>query len=211
MINKTIFFLAAGVMATMASMPASAQWYVGGALGATKSKVSDSALPISGSTASSLSKDESASVYGLGVGYDLNRTWSLEGGYTSNGKIGGRRTSTAGTVGTFGAESTGYAWYGTGIGKLPLQDKFYLFGKLGLARTTTKTNLDTTGAVTLPAGTNMNRKHSEFNLLWGLGVGYDINRSVGLRLDYTQVKNVGNTNTGEGNIHSFTAGIGYRF
>ncbi len=211
MIKKFILLSAAGAMAGLLAMPAAAQWYVGGAIGVTKAKIDDGVLPITGSTASSLSKDDSASVYALAVGYGFTRNWALEGGYASNGTLSARRTSTGGGVGTFGAQSKGNAWYAAGIGKLPLQNQFYLFGKLGLAATTTKTTLDTTGAVALPAGTSSSRKRSESNLLWGLGAGYDFNRSLGLRLDYTQIQNVGDTSTGEGDVHTATVGVNYRF
>jgi OOP family OmpA-OmpF porin len=210
MINRIIFLLITGTIA-IAAIPASAQWYVGGAVGVTKAKIDDGVLPITGSTASSLNKDDTATVYGLAVGYDFTRNWALEGGYVDNGKFSARRTSTAGTVGTLGGQSKGNAWYATGIGKLPLQDQFYLFGKLGVAATTTKTNLDTTGAVTLPVGTSTSRKKSESNLLWGLGAGYDFDRALGFRLDYTQIQNVGDADTGEGDVHTLTAGIRYRF
>ncbi len=186
-------------------------WYGGVAIGGTAAKIDDGVLPIAGSTASSLSKDDSAGVFGLVVGYDISRHWALEGGYVKNGNFSARRTSTAGTVGTFGARSDGSAWTFTGIGKFPLQNQFYLFGKLGLAATTTKTDLDTTGAVVLPAGTSTNRKKSEWNLLWGLGAGYDFNRSLGLRFDYTRIANVGDASTGEGNVNTWTAGLKFRF
>lgn len=210
MINRTIYFFIAGAIAVTAA-PASAQWYVGAAIGATKTKIDDGVLPITGSTASSLTKDDSDTVYGLAVGYDFTRNWALEGGYVDNGKFSARRTSTAGTVGTLGAQSKGNGWYGTGIGKLPLQDHFYLFGKLGVAATTTKTNVDTTGAVTLPVGTSTSRKKSEANLLWGLGAGYDFSRTVGIRIDYTQIQNVGDANTGESDVRTVTAGIKFSF
>jgi OOP family OmpA-OmpF porin len=204
--------LVIALVAALLAMPASAQWYVGGAAGVTRTKIGDGVLPISGSTASSMTtKDASATVYSLAAGYDFTRNWALEGGYSNNGKFSARRTSTAGTVGTLGAQTEGSAWYFAGIGKLPVHDQFYLFGKLGIAATTTKTNLDTTGAVTLPAGTSTSRKKSESNLLWGLGAGYDINRTVGLRLDYTRIHDVGDASTGEGDVHTLTAGVKVRF
>lgn len=186
-------------------------WYGGVAIGSTWVKMDDGALPMAGSTASSLAKDESASVFGLGVGYDFSRNWALEGGYTKNGKFSARRTSTAGTTGTFGAQSDGSAWYLSGLGKWPVNPQLYLFGKLGIAATTVKTTLDTTGAFALPAGTSTSRKKSETNLLWGLGAGYDFNRSFGLRLDYTQIANAGDASTGERDIHAVTAALKFRF
>jgi OOP family OmpA-OmpF porin len=212
MIKRLFLLILSGVIAALLAMPASAQWYVGGAAGVTRTKIGDDVLPISGSTASSLTtKDASASVYSLAAGYDFTRNWALEGGYSNNGKFSARRTSTAGTVGTLGAQSEGSAWFFTGIGKLPIYDQFYLFGKLGIAATTTKTNLDTSGAVTLPAGTSTRRRKSESNLLWGLGAGYDFNRTVGLRLDYTRIQNVGDASTGEGDVHTLTAGVKFSF
>ena len=209
--NRLILISILGGMAALLATPASAQWYVGAGVGATETKIPSGVLPITGSTASSLSKDDSATVYGLALGYDFTPVWALEGGYVDNGKFSARRTSTAGTVGTLGAESKGTAWYAAGIGKFPLQNNFYLFGKLGAAATTTKTNLDTTGAVVLPTGTSASRKKSEANPLWGIGAGYDFTQSLGARLDYTQILNVGDSSTGEGDVHTITVGLKYRF
>lgn len=193
-----------------AQQPDQRGWYAGGAIGVTQTKIDDGVLPIGGSTASSLSKDESATVWGLAVGYDINRHWALEGGYANNGKFTARRTSTAGTVGTFGGQSKGDAIYFAGIGKLPLQNNFYLFGKLGLAATNAKTHLDTTGAVPLPNGVSETKK-SEANLLWGLGAGYNFTRNVSVRFDYTQIHDVGDRSTGEGDVNTFTVGLRYHF
>jgi len=211
MIKKPFLFFVPGVTAMLLAMPASAQWYVGGGVGITKTKIPGNVLAIDGSTASSLATDETSTVYTLGAGYDFTRNWAIEGGYSNNGSFTARRTSTAGTVGTLGAKSEGSAWVVSGIGKLPIQDQFYLIGKLGLAATTTKTNLDTTGAVTLPAGTSMNRKKSEANLLWGFGAGYDFNPKFGIRIDYTRILDVGDANTGEGDVQTVIAGVKFRF
>lgn len=186
-------------------------WYGGVFGGITKAKIGDGVLPISGSTASSLSKDDSAGVLGVALGYDFSPQWAVEGGYVDNGKLSVRRTSTAGTVGTFGAQVDGTAFYLAGIGKMHLANRFYLFGKLGVARTTTEANLDTTGAFALPAGIGANSKRTESNLLWGLGAGYDFTRTVGLRLDFTRITNVGDATTGEGDVNTLTAAVKFRF
>ncbi len=179
--------------------------------GITMTKIPNDVLAISGSTASSLSKDDSSSVYTLGGGYDFTKNWAIEGWLFQQRKIqlpahehGGRHRHSRRSV-------RGSAWYVSGIGKLPLQDQFYLYGKLGVAATTTKTNIDTTGAVTLPAGTSANRKKSEGNFLWGFGAGYDFNSTVGVRIDYTRVLDVGDSNTGEGDVNTLMAGVRFRF
>ncbi|MSQ62864.1 MAG: hypothetical protein EXR33_03345 [Betaproteobacteria bacterium] len=77
-------------------------WYGGVAVGTARFKFASDVLPIAGSTAQSLSKDESASTFALAVGYDFSRYWAVEGGYANNGNISARRTSTAGVVGTSG-------------------------------------------------------------------------------------------------------------
>ncbi|MSQ62863.1 MAG: hypothetical protein EXR33_03340 [Betaproteobacteria bacterium] len=96
-----------------------------------------------------------------------------------------------------------------GIGKLPLDTDFYLFGKAGLAETRAKTNLSTTGAV--PAATSTSPKRSKASFVFGGGIGYDFNRSFGLRLDYTRMSNVGDRNTGESDVGAWTAGLKFRF
>ncbi len=185
-------------------------WYAGVFGGLSKGDVDDSALPITGSTASALSKDDTTSVLGVAIGYDFSSRWALEGGYTINGKGSARRISTAGTVGSLGADVEGTAFYLAGIGKLRLDNKAYLFGKLGVARTTTEANLSSTGFA-IPAGVPINRKRTESNLLWGLGAGYDFTRKIGLRLDYTRTENVGDASTGEGSVNAFTVAVKFRF
>jgi OOP family OmpA-OmpF porin len=209
--KKAFLVFFSGIVSALLAVPASAQWYAGGGVGIAKTQIPGNALQIDGSTASSLATDESTTVYSLGVGYDFTRNWAIEGGYSNNGSFTARRTSTAGTIGTLGAKSEGSAWLVSGVGKLPIQDQFYLLGKLGLAATTSKTNLDTSGAVTLPAGTSMNRKKSEANFLWGVGAGYDFTPKFGMRIDYTRILDVGNADTGEGDVQTVIAGVKFRF
>lgn len=186
-------------------------WYGGVAVGGARNKFETDTLAIVGSTASSMAKDDTAGAFALAIGYDFSRNWAIEAGYLDYGNFSARRASTAGAVGTANATIDTNAWTLQGIGKFPLENQFYLFGKAGLAQTRTESNISTTGGVALAAGPSTNPKRSKAGFVFGAGIGYDFSRSIGLRLDYTRLSDVGNKETGKGDIDTWTAGLKFRF
>lgn len=134
----------------------------------------------------------SAGVYGGLLGYQFNKNLAVEGQFTGSSKF-----STATWSGKADALSI------TAVGILPLNDSFSLYGKLGMARSSTKVS----GTA---AYTNGNRTAATY----GAGVQYDINKQYGVRLGvdrYSQALN--NAAGGSTNYNStvWNAGAIYRF
>lgn len=95
-------------------------------------------------------REDSWKLYG---GYQFNPTWGAELGYNDLGRYRGADVE---------------SWTLAGTGTMPLNERWSLLGKLGVA---------------------MNRPQSaglsdRTDLLMGLGVGYTLSRNVGLRLEY---------------------------
>jgi OOP family OmpA-OmpF porin len=95
-------------------------------------------------------REDSWKLYG---GYQFNPTWGAELGYNDLGQYRGADVE---------------SWTLAGTGTMPLNERWSLLGKLGVA---------------------MNRPQSaglsdRTDLLMGLGVGYTLSRNVGLRLEY---------------------------
>ena len=62
---------------------------------------------------------------------------------------------------------------------MPLSNKFYLLGKLGVSRNEIDNVSATVGGVTITAS-----GARKTDLLAGLGVGYNFNKNVGVRFEY---------------------------
>lgn len=105
--------------------------------------------------------------YNLMFGYKVNKNFSAEIGYSSflsNAKV-------ANTVAT---TETADGFEAAGIGQLPVNDKFAVFGRLGYTNISAKYSLNGT----------VGRTEYLSGLVYGLGVQYDINKKVGARLGY---------------------------
>lgn len=87
------------------------------------------------------------------------------------------------------------------MGTLPLDERFILVTKAGLA----VWNINTTST---PASTGLSPTGLDF--LWGLGVQLDMNKSFALRCMYDSHM-IGDSVTGRGTLASFTIGAMFRF
>ncbi|HKU71355.1 MAG TPA: outer membrane beta-barrel protein [Burkholderiales bacterium] len=148
------------------STPGESGFYGGLGVGGTKSDVN--AGPISGA------KDDKDTAWKAFGGYQFNRYIGVEGGYIDLGK--------SSVVGPAGAASfDNQAWQASVVGSMPINNQFALTGKLGIARTDTDT-VANIGAQPLLA--------SDHNTdpTYGLGVRYDINKSVGVRAEWERLR-----------------------
>jgi OOP family OmpA-OmpF porin len=194
-----------------AQAPAEKGWYGGISVGRSEVDIANDALPVVGATATSLAKDETDTAFGLGVGYQFNRNFALEGGYRDVGKFSATRTVTAPAAGTNRAGIKSSGWGIFAVGYLPLANQFSVLGKIGTAYTTTKTSLTTTGAVVLLPGVNPNPRRREWNLGYGVGLEYAFTQRAAVRLEFERLENVGDSNTGEGDIDVWSLWLKYRF
>lgn len=162
--KKIIFALITGAVAFSA---AHAQPYIGVGVASA-----DHDFNVAGATGkSSDGYKASGKVFG---GYEFDKTWGAEAGYTdfrsahSNFTVGG----TPGQL-----ESDGHSLYVAGKASAPINEQFSVFGKLGVARN--KSSLSGTGA-----GAALRRSESKTEAYAGLGGQYNINKQVALTLEY---------------------------
>jgi OmpA-OmpF porin, OOP family len=112
-------------------------------------------------------------------GYQINRNFAAELGYHNLFDKSGVKVT---------------AWEFAGVGLFPLANRVSLLGKLGLARAESKANLGIFGSV----------KDTSTELLFGIGVQYDVNRNVGIRAQWNRI------NTDE-EVDVLSVGVIYRF
>jgi OmpA-OmpF porin, OOP family len=109
------------------------------------------------------------------VGYQVIPNLAVEAGYGSYG------TATA-TGGGFTLEGEGASFQISAVGSYPVADAFSVIGKLGLAMSTFK-------AIANFGGASTSAKENDTDVVWGVGVLYNINQSVGLRAQWETIMN----------------------
>ena len=100
------------------------------------------------------------------IGYQVNRTISVELGYTHLGEVSGSELGIP-----FEAEAT--AWEVIGIGKLPLGNNFSVYGLLGIAMVEAEVSV---------GGVSADDDSTE--LTFGVGAQYDVSRNLGIRAQW---------------------------
>lgn len=104
--------------------------------------------------------DSSDTAYGVLLGYQYNRNFAIEGEYTDLRRF----TTIAGVTGKSDV------WGLSALGIMPLENRFSVFGKLGIARSDTTTS----------AATGERRTAATY----GLGGQFDATPMIGLRLSW---------------------------
>jgi len=130
---------------------------------------------------------------------------AIEGAYTRLGEFDYSAAASSPAADTISGKYKAHALSLSGLGILPLQQRWSV--KAGLART--KTDLEAssaTGAVALG-----NTSGSRTGLLIGAGAIYDINRSVFAEAGWDRYAQIGSDDTGKGHADVFSVGGGYRF
>jgi OOP family OmpA-OmpF porin len=122
----------------------------------------------SGTTSSTLSSGS----YRLDAGYNFNKNWGVELGTFGNG-------TTSNGSGNAMAPNTTYV---AAVGTIPLNDKFDVFAKAGAVM----------GQQTGAGVTSCTMCGAQSVLMYGVGADYNINKQLGIRLQY---ENFGNTVT----------------
>ncbi len=213
-INKVAMLGVAALISVMAQ-PAAAQWYGGVSAGVTSTKINESYVAVTGSTANSYTAKERDTGFKLQVGYQANQNFSLEGGYVDLGKFKLINNVTAPFVGSATGTGTADGWNMMAVGMLPVSKDFSFIGKLGTLYSTTKVDITTSGAVTLAAGALASRKQSEWNLAYGLGFQYALDKSVSLRGEWERFDGLGRedtlTGTGKYDFNLYSVGVNFKF
>lgn len=162
----------------------SAPWYVGLNLG--QSRISD--------FGNGFSKGDDTDTTGtVNLGYQFNRNFAVELGYTDFGKF---KVSNASGSGEWKSDGVGLSL----VGILPMDNRWALYGKLGAFYSDTRVEgIPGTGSDKRTNGTA------------GLGVSYDFgNRIVG-KAEWNYYNDVGESSTGKPTLNTVTLGVAYRF
>lgn len=194
----------AGLVGASTSFADDSGWYVLGGVGPTtggrdQSKL-DHTLKAAGASGFS-SSINTATVYKLQAGYQINSFFAVEGGYiasnreiysASGGNLPGPVTATGRISG----------WNLTAVGILPLAYQFSLLGKLGAAGIGDTDTLTGFGQPVYAMG-------SKTDLTYGFGAKYDFTKAVFVRLDVDSY-NIGSTlSATRSNV--WMLGLGYKF
>ncbi len=186
--------------------------YLGGGIGAAVLPFDeDDFLQVQGATQSAVTSEEGSFAFKAFVGYRFHQNFALEAYYADLGDFWFQRNVTAPFGGTAKADIESSGWGIDALGIFPLPRQWSLFGKLGGFYSTTKTTYTSTGAVAFAPGTNLNPERKEWNFKVGFGGQYDINRNFAVRAEIETYFDVGNDQTGEGNITMLSISMVGRF
>lgn len=189
--NKILFALLA--TASTVSIAHAEGAYVGA--GAVGSRYNYN-VPGATSTDNSSGNKVSGKVFG---GYELNKTWSVEGGYADLGSSSYSYSNPAGTAGHL--DSSSHSFYGAAKATFPINEKFDMYGKVGAARN----HLSVAGT---GAASALSESTNKTDLYAAVGGQYNLTKNVGLTLEYERFgkdRDLGNKMSG------VTAGVRYGF
>lgn len=199
----SLFALLAVIAVCMPSATAAdnAGWYAGVGIGQAQANGGCDAGSIPGVTITSCTDDDTG--WKVFVGYQFTANWGAEVAYVNFGKpVRGTATVTGVPV-TLDAEASG--WQLAGVGTMPINDQFSVFGKLGIFRS----DVDITAA---GGGVSVSLSGNHTDLTYGIGARWDFTKNVGAQLEAQRFNDVGDKNTtGEQNINLFTLGLVVRF
>jgi OOP family OmpA-OmpF porin len=191
---KASKFLAASALALsamLASTQASAQFFIGGSIG--QGDIDDEVTEGLITSGTVDGKDTAFKIFG---GYMFNRHFGVEAAYVNFGEA-----TYSGDF--FGAPVTGGkieidGFNLSAIGSLPITEQFSIFGKAGLFLWDAEAS-DTT------AGLPFSAKDDGSDLSFGIGLGYNFTRNLGVRAEWEMFE----TDTADVNLLS--VGLLWRF
>ena len=144
----------------------------------------------------------------LNFGYRYNRSFALEGGYIDLGKYSYSTFTTAPVADTLQGLYKAHALSLSAVGILPMNNKWSLFGKAGITRTTAQLSASSmSGAIGLGSASA-----SGIGLLVGAGATYDFAKNWFGKAELDRYTHVGDPGTtGQSDINVFSLGMGLRF
>ena len=198
--------LLAGASSAMAG-----DFYIAGAVGRSYANIDqtsiDTTLASFGATAINSNKDETDTGYKLQAGWQFHKNFALEGGYVDLGKVRYGATYTGGTT-DLEYETDG--WNIGVVGTMPINDMFSVFGRVGAIAARVEQTCATSG--TPIACTIANNNSTDWSGNFGLGATYNINKQVGLRLEWERFDNLGDNNIGgKSDVDLLSLGVVVKF
>jgi len=196
----------AGFVAIGFSTTASAQFYVGAGVGSSKASGADGSATIGGVPISASGGNATKTSWKLYGGYQFTPNWGVEAQYS---ELGDRTYTLAAGAVRGSATIQAYQWSLAGTGTLPLNNQFYLLAKLGATRNHVGGGNFTVGAVNVAVGGS-----DRTELLAGIGAGYNINKNVGVRVEYEnfgKLSNNGGINNNSIKADNWSVSLKYSF
>lgn len=190
----------AATMATVSGAALAADNGFYGAVDIGQSKAKDACTPPAGVTVTSCSDTDTA--YRLGLGYQFNQNFGLEANYVDFGN-----TNAAGTVlgVPFASDASVTAFQLSATGSLPLNESFAVIGKIGAAHASVDASATALGVT---AATSANSTE----LTYGIGVRYNINKTMAIRAQYEDFGTVGDpATTGDSKLTLISIGMTFSF
>ncbi len=158
--------------------------------------------------------DDSDTAFGLALGYQANRNFAMELGYVDLGEISYSATGTV-TDGTddfdanFGLSQSASGPVISALGIWPFNDKFSVFGRVGIALM----SVDADASVTIDDVASQGAASTDrSNGMYGLGGEFSFGGRFALRLEYDRYAGVGSDDiTGDADVDVISLGLRYTF
>ena len=191
------------------AMADDAMWYVGANVGQSRAKIDDprisASLLGSGFASTTIADDDSSTGFKLFGGYQFNRNVALEGGYFDLGKFGFKATTVP--TGTLDGRIRLRGVNLDLVGRLPVTDKFSVFGRVGVNYADARDNFTGTGAVRV---LDANPRKHDANIKFGAGLQYDFTEALGMRAEVERYR-INDAVGNKGDVDLFSVGLVYRF
>lgn len=166
----------------------------------------DGQLANSGATNIGSTLDNGDTAWKLQAGYHLTPNFAIEGGYVDLGEVNYNAGYDQGAAsGNYRASG----WNIAGLGIMPLDDKFSLFGKLGVIDARVSSNLATTGLGGAATGSFTSTR---WRPNYGFGGMYHLTRDTSMRVELERFDGLGDsTTTGNANVNLVSLGLSHNF
>lgn len=186
-----------------------AGWYAGGNLGQTRATIDDERIDANlrakGFTLVSIADDKRSFGGKVFGGYQFNNYLALEGGYFNLGKFG--YTATTVPTGTLQGDIKLQGLNLDLVGRLPVTERFSVFGRAGLNYASARDNFSGTGAVVVLDPSPSKR---EANLKLGAGLEYAFNKALSVRAEVERYR-INDAVGNHGDVDMVSVGLVYRF
>lgn len=210
---KKTGILSLAVLASLASQFAVAGdtgWYIGGNVGQSRAKIDNARITAqllgAGLTTTSIADNNRDTGYKLFAGYKISKAFSIEGGYFNLGRFG--YVATTVPAGTLSGNIKLQGVNLDGVGTLHLNEKFSVFGRLGLNYAQARDSFSSTGAVLVP--TNPNPRKSQVNYKFGAGLQYAFTDALAMRAEVERYR-INDAVGNKGDVDLASVGLVYYF